>query len=353
MGKNAVDRRAIAFAAAAVAVSFGATAALANDDAVANFYKGKQVNIIVGSSPGGGYDLYGRLVSRYIGKYIPGTPRVVVNNMPGAASVVALQNIYNIAPKDGTVIGAVYPGAIMEPLLGDRAKARYDVTKLNFIGSANSELYVCVVRTDTGVKTFDDFVTKGIVLGASAAGGSTRDFPNLLKSVLGAKFKIVSGYPGSNEISLAIEKNEVQGVCGIGWSSVASTRPQWIDGKDAKVIAQEGLNSSPVLDEKKVTMTISRAANEQQRQVMNMFYAPLEFGRPFVMAPGVPDDRVTAIRSAFVASLKDADLIAEAKKMHIEVDGLGGPEIQKLVAELFAAPPDAVAKARQIIGAGM
>ncbi|MDB5534053.1 MAG: hypothetical protein JWO28_2368, partial [Hyphomicrobiales bacterium] len=272
---NAVYRKALAFAVAAAAVSCGVTVASASDDAVANFYKGKQVSVVVGSSPGGGYDLYGRLVSRYIGKYIPGNPRVIVNNMPGAASVVALQYIYNIAPKDGTYIGAVYPGAIMEPLLGDRAKARYDVNKLNYIGSANSELYVCVTRTDTGVKTLDDFLTKGIIVGASAAGGSTRDFPNLLKTVLGAKFTIVSGYPGSNEISLAVEKNEVQGVCGIGWSSVASTRPQWIDGSDAKIIAQEGLKSSSQLDDKKVEMTISRAADEQQRQVMNMFYAPL------------------------------------------------------------------------------
>lgn len=346
-----MSRKAFALAVAGVVASSGF--ASANDDAVAAFYKGKQVNIIVGSSPGGGYDLYGRLVSRFIGKYIPGNPRVVVNNMPGAASVVALQNVYNIAPKDGTVIGAVYPGAIMEPLLGDRAKARYDVNKLNYIGSANSELYVCVTRTDTGVKTLDDFLTKGIIVGASAAGGSTRDFPNLLKSVLGAKFNIVSGYPGSNEISLAMEKNEVQGVCGIGWSSVASTRPQWIDGADAKIIAQEGLNSAPLLDEKKVEMTISRAADEQQRQVMKMFYAPLEFGRPFVMAPGVPDDRVAAVRTAFMASLKDTDLLGEAKKMNFEVSGLAGPEIQKLVAELFAASPDAVAKARQIISAGM
>ena len=148
-----------------------ASAAFADESAVANFYKGKQVSIVIGTTPGGGYDLYGRLVARYIGKYIPGNPTVIVNNMPGAASVVALQHVYTVAPKDGTVIGAVYPQAIMEPLLGDRAKARYDVNELNFLGSANSELYVCVVRTDAGVATLDDFLSKGIILGASAAGG--------------------------------------------------------------------------------------------------------------------------------------------------------------------------------------
>ncbi|MBN9080392.1 MAG: hypothetical protein BGP04_19170 [Rhizobiales bacterium 62-17] len=348
-----MSRKALAVAAASICIASGLTAVRADESEAARFYKGKQINIIVGSSPGGGYDLYGRLIGRYIAKYIPGAPRVVVNNMPGAASVVAMQNIYNIAPKDGTVIGAVYPQAIMEPLLGDRGKARYDVSKLNFVGSANSELYVCIVRTDTGVKSLDDFLGKDIVVGASASGGSTHDFPNLLKDVLGAKFKVVSGYPGSNEIALAVEKNEVNGACGMGWSSVASTRPQWVNGSDVKVIAQEGISSASELDKLKVEMTMARAGDDQQRQVMNMFYAPLRFGRPFVMAPNVPDDRVAAIRAAFMASLKDPDLLAEAKKMNIDVEGLDGTEMQKLVTDLFQAPQDVVTKARQIIGARM
>jgi tripartite-type tricarboxylate transporter receptor subunit TctC len=322
-------------------------------DAVADFYKGKQINLIVGTSPGGGYDLYGRLVSRYLGKYIPGNPKVIVSNMPGAASVVSLQYLYNVAPKDGTVIGAIYPSAIMEPLIGDRTKAKYDSARLKYIGSANSELYVCVVRTDTGVKTLDDFLAKDLVVGASAAGGSTRDFANLLKHVLGAKMRVVSGYPSSNEISLAVEKNEVQGVCGMGWSSVASARPQWIDGDVARIIGQEGLGSADALDRRGVATTLSRAKTEDQRRIMQLFYAPLKFGRPFVMAPEVPDARVNAIRVAFSRALKDPDLLAEANKMHIDVIETTGEDVQSLVADLYTTPAKIVAEARTIVGGGL
>ena len=345
---------AIRAAAVACLFLFGALpAASADESAVARFYKGKQVSVIIGTTPGGGYELYGRLVARYIGKYIPGNPTVIVNNMPGAASVVALQHVYTVAPKDGTVIGAVYPQAIMEPLLGDRAKARYDVNELSFLGSANSELYVCVVRTDAGVTTLDDFLSKGIILGASAAGGSTRDFPNMLKAVLGAKLTVVSGYAGSNEIMLAVERGEVQGTCGVGWSSVASARPDWVEGKGVKIIAQEGLTSAPELTKRNVEMDISRAADDNQRQLMNMFYAPLKFGRPFIMAPGIPPERLAAIRSAFNAALKDPDLLAEARKLRVDVDGLDAAEMQKLVDGLYKAPPEVVAKAREILGSKM
>jgi tripartite-type tricarboxylate transporter receptor subunit TctC len=270
--------------------------------------------------------------------------------MPGAASVVALQHVYTVAPKDGTVIGAVYPQAIMEPLLGDRAKARYNVSELSFLGSANSELYVCVVRTDAGVRSLDDFLSRGIILGASAAGGSTRDFPNMLNAVFGAKLTVVSGYAGSNEIMLAVERGEVQGTCGIGWSSVASTRPDWVEGKGVKVISQEGLTPAAELNKRNVELTVSRAADEKQRQLMNMFYAPLKFGRPFIMAPGVPPERLAAIRSAFDKALKDPELKAEAQKLRVDVDGINATEMQKLVDGLYKAPPDVVSKAREILG---
>jgi tripartite-type tricarboxylate transporter receptor subunit TctC len=330
-----------------------AGAARAAPEDVAAFYKGRQVTVVVGTSPGGGYDLYGRLVARYLGKYIPGNPTVIVNNMPGAASIVSLQYVYNVAPKDGTVIGAVYPGAIMEPLLGDAARVRFDVNKLEYVGSANSELYVCAVRTDTGVQTFDDFLTKDFTVGASASGGSTRDFPNLLKQALGAKMRIISGYPGSNEISLAIDKKEVQGVCGIGWSSVSSSRPQWIDGAETKIIAQEGLSSSPQLDKLGVAMAISRARTEEQKQVMNLFYAPLKFGRPFVMAPGIPPERADAIRNAFMQAMKDPQLVADAEKMRIDIGAVDGKDVRKLVEQLYASSPSVVEKARAIISSGM
>jgi tripartite-type tricarboxylate transporter receptor subunit TctC len=335
---------ALGFAALA---ALAATSARAQTDDVAQFYKGKTVTVVVGTTPGGGYDLYGRLVARHIGKYIPGNPTVVVSNMSGAASIVALQYILNVAPKDGSVMGAIYPGAIMEPLLGD-GKVKYDAAKLNYIGSANSELYVCVARVDSGATNLDQFIAKDMIVGASQAGGSTRDFANLINVTLGAKLKVVSGYPGSNEITLAIEKNEVQGVCGIGWSSIAAGRPQWIDGDAVKIVAQEGLGSAPELDKIGVATVLSRAKTDEQRQLMELFYGPLKFGRPFVMAPTVPDARVAAFREAFSKAMRDPELQGEAKKMRVDAIEASGAEVQKLVAELYKSPPSVVEKARAI-----
>lgn len=335
------------FALATFAAAVGQVTA---QESVAAFYRGKTVQLVIGSSAGGGYDLYGRLVSRYIGKYIPGNPTVVVSNMAGAASIVATQHIAVAAPKDGTIIGAIYPGAIMEPLLGDKGKIKYDARKLGFIGSANNELYVCIVRGDAGVKNFDEFLHGGILMGASAAGGSTRDFPALLMNTLGANFKIVSGYPGSSEILLAIEKGEVQGTCGIGWSTISVQRAQWVRDGLIKVVAQEGMKSDPELDRMNVPMALSYAKTPEIRQMMELCYGPLTFGRPFIVAPDTPPDRLAALRKAFMDAMNDPDLRAEARKMKLEVDPLPGAEVTTTVARMFETPVDVVQATREAIG---
>jgi tripartite-type tricarboxylate transporter receptor subunit TctC len=319
-------------------------------DAVANFYRGKTVQMIVGSSAGGGYDLYGRLVARTIGKYLPGNPTVVTSNMAGAASIVATQHIAIAAPKDGTVIGAIFPGAIMEPLLGDKGKVKYDARKLSFIGSANNELYVCIVRADAGVKTFDEFLKGNILIGASAAGGSTRDFPLLLTSVLGANFKIVSGYPGSTEILLAIEKGEVQGTCGVGWSTISVQRGQWLRDGFIKVMAQEGMKSVAELDKIGVPLAYSYAKTPEQQQVMQLHYEPLTFGRPFIAAPEVPADRLEALRTAFMKALNDPDLRAEAERLKLDIAPTSGTEVAAIVNKIFDLPPSAIEAGRAAIG---
>lgn len=320
------------------------------EDSVANFYRGKNVQMIVGSSAGGGYDLYGRLVARHIGKYIPGNPTLVTSNMAGAASIVATQHIAIAAPKDGTVIGAVFPGAITEPLLGDKGKVKYDARKLSYIGSANNELYVCIVRADAGVKSFDEFLKGGILIGASAAGGSTRDFPMLLKSVLDANFKIVSGYPGSTEILLAMEKGEVQGTCGVGWSTISVQRAQWLREGFIKVMAQEGMRSQAELDKQGVPLAYSYAKTQAQQQVMQLLYEPLTFGRPFVAAPEVPADRLQALRKAFMQAMNDPDLRAEAERLKLDVTPASGEEVTAIVNRMFDLPAQAVEAARAAIG---
>ena len=316
---------------------------------VADFYRGKTVQMLIGSSAGGGYDLYGRLTARYIGRYIPGNPTVIASNMAGAGSIVATQHVAIAGPKDGTVIGAVFPGAITEPLLGDRSKVKYDAQKLSYVGSANNELYVCIVRGDAGVNTFDEFLKGGILIGASAAGGSTRDFPLLLVNAFGANFKIVSGYPGSTEILLAIEKGEVQGTCGVGWSTISVQRAQWVQSGFIKIIAQEGTKSSPDLDRAGVLMAISYAKTVKQKQILELHYAPLAFGRPFIAAPETPPERLKALREAFAKTMQDPDLRAEAKKLKLEIDPLEGSEVARMVSKLFDSPEDAVSEARAAI----
>lgn len=319
-------------------------------EAIANFYRGKTIQLVIGSSPGGGYDLYGRLVARHMGKFIPGNPNIVASNMSGAGSIVATQHISIVAQKDGTVMGAIFPGAIIEALVGDRSKIKYDARKLNYIGSANNELYVCIVRADAGVKTFPDFLKGNILIGASAAGGSTRDFPLLLSNIFGANFKIVSGYPGSNEILLAIEKGEVQGTCGVGWSTISVQRSQWLRDGFIRIMAQEGMRSSPELDKQSVPLAYSFAKTPREQQVMQVHYDPLTFGRPFIAAAEVPTDRIEGLQGAFLKAMNDAELRAEAERLRLDIAPASGKEVAAIVNKIYDLSPDVIAAARAAIG---
>jgi tripartite-type tricarboxylate transporter receptor subunit TctC len=327
----------------------GAAHARADEASIAKFYKGKTITIVIGSSPGGGYDLYGRLVARYLGKYIPGRPDVIATNMSGAASAAAAQYIYNTAPKDGTVVAEIYPGGVMEPILGTKGHVRYDSTKFNYIGSANADAYICEARADAPVKTLADAMKTPIILGASAGGGSTHDFPTLLNHVLGTKFKIVSGYPGSNEITLAIEKGEVQGACGIGWSSLEGAHPDWLRTHFVNILAQEIIRPNPELQKLGVPLAISFAKTDRQRQIMKLIYTQPLFGRPFIAAPEVPKDRVEALRAAFKEALSSPEAVAQAKTERLDLIPMWGDDLQKTVLDLFATPPDIVAETKAAI----
>src|SRR6185369_368418 len=204
---------------------------------VEQFFKGKQVSLVVGSSPGGGYDTYARLLARHFGSAIPGNPMVVVQNMSGAGSNRAAGYIYSVAPKDGTAAAAIFPGAVLQPLLSD-VSVSHDPNKLVYLGSANSDVYVCYVRSDAPVKTFKDVLTKELIVGASNPGATTYDLPLLLNNVLGTKFKIVTGYPGSREILIALERGEVQAACGIGWTGIEVMHPDWFKNDTVRPLVQ-------------------------------------------------------------------------------------------------------------------
>jgi tripartite-type tricarboxylate transporter receptor subunit TctC len=330
-------------AAALAALAFASPARA--QDAVAQFYKGKQINLYVGSSAGGGYDTYARLLARRFGSYIPGNPTVVPQNMPGAGSNKLASYIYSVAPRDGTAIGAIFSGAILQPLLGD--PVQHDPSKFIYLGNANNEVFLCVARSDAPVKSFADALGRELIVGATNEGGSSRDFTAMLDNLLGAKLRIVTGYPGSNEMLLALERNEVQGVCGLGWSSIAPQRTRLLDSGLARVLVQLATTGHPELNRMGVPLAIDFTKSEDDRKVMELVFSQLIFGRPFILPPGVPAERIAALRRAFMAALQDKDALAEAHGMQLDLEPLSGEAVQAEVAKAYGMPARIVERAKQ------
>jgi tripartite-type tricarboxylate transporter receptor subunit TctC len=311
---------------------------------VDSFYKGRQINMYIGSAVGGGYDAYARLVGRHIGKYIPGNPTVVAFNMPGASGNTAVAHIYN-QPKDGTSIAAIPPGAITKPIYAER-NVRYDFTQLVYLGSANTEVNLCWVRNDAPVRAFEDLLSKELVIGASGEGDSTRDFAAVENNILGTKFRIIMRYAGVREIVLAIDRDEVQGVCGTGVPAMMVQRPAWVAGTGlGKMLVQQNVRGSARLNAMGIPRTADFAKTPEDRQVLELIYAQQQFGRPFVMPPGSPPERSAAIRQAFVQALNDKDLLAEAAKMNLDIDALLGTELQAIVDKIYTTPEAIVKRA--------
>ena len=341
---------ALLLAAVIVALASGAAAA---QDSVAQFYKGRQITVIVGSSAGGGYDIYARLLARHMPKHIPGNPGMVVSNMPGAGSNAAAAHIFNVAPKDGTFIGALQNSAVMDALLdaslGNARRLRHDATKFIHIGSATTDHYVCIARADAPVKTFKDALKQELLIGSSQTGTSTRDFPAMLNNMTGAKIRQVSGYPGTREITLAIEKNEVQGLCGFSWSSLNAQKPDWIKSGFIRVIVQEHDKGNPDINKMGVPLAVDFATSPENRKIMELVYSSETFGRPYMMAPGVPAERVAALRKAFLATMQDKELLADTQRIGLAIDPISGEELQTLAANIFATPAPFVEKVKEAL----
>ncbi len=311
---------------------------------VEDFYKGKTITIYIGYAPGGGYDTYARTVGRHIGRHIPGNPGTVAKNRPGAGSLKLANELYNTLPKDGTAIGTIGRGIPMEPLFGTK-EAKFDPSKFNWLGSANNEVSVCVSWHKSPIKTLNDFLTKGMIVGGTGPGADTDTFPKVLNNVLGTKLKLVTGYPGGNDINLAIERGEVQGRCGWSWSSVKSTRAQWLRDKKINVLLQMSTAKHPEMPD--VPFVMDLAKTEKDRKVLALVFARQAWGRPFVAPPGVPADRVKALQAAFTATMKDPEFLKDAKKQKLEIAPISGEEIGKLMAALYASPKDLVQAARE------
>jgi tripartite-type tricarboxylate transporter receptor subunit TctC len=306
----------------------------------ADFYKGKNVEIYIGYSVGGAYDVYARLIARHLGKHIPGNPNVIPKNMEGAGSLRLANWLYNAAPKDGTVFGTIARGGAFDPLFGVPA-AQFDATKFNWIGSANDEVSVCVSWHTSGITTIEQAMQKELIVGGTGPSADTDQFPRITNGVLGTKFKLVSGYPGGNDISLAMERGEVQGRCGWSWSSVLATQRPWYDDKKINVLVQLALNKHPDLPN--VPLILDLAKTPEQKQILTLVFARQALGRPYLAPPGVPQDRVDALRKAFMETMKDKDFLAEAEKGKLEITPISGENVQKIVADTYKVDP-AIAK---------
>jgi len=317
-------------------------------NAVTDFFRGRQITIAVGSSAGGGYDAYARLLARHFGEHIPGNPEVVVQNMPGAGSNKAAGWIYSVAPKDVTAVAAPYPGVILDPLLSD-TQVQHDPSKIVYLGSANSDVYICIVRSDAPARTFADTFTHEVIIGASNTGGTTKDLSAMLNNLLGSKLRVVTGYAGSKEITLAMERHEVDGNCGIGWTGLAVMHPDWFAKKLMNVIVQISMTGHPELNAMGVPLAAQFAKSDADRKVMELIESQGVFGRPFLLPPGVPAERVAALRTAFVDTLSSPALAADAGRMQLDVEPMSGEDLQALVAKLYALPPEIIARARRAL----
>jgi tripartite-type tricarboxylate transporter receptor subunit TctC len=302
----------------------------------AEFYKGKSVELYIAYSAGGGYDLYARMVARHLGRHIPGNPQIVPKNMEGAGGLRLANWLYQAAPRDGTVIGATSRNIAFEPLIGNKA-AQYDSNQFTWLGSANDEVSVCAAWHTSGIATIRDVLSKELVIGSSGTADDTYQYPRLINNTLGTKFKIVTGYPGNNDVSVALERGEVAGRCGWSWSSAKSTRPAWIEEKKINVLIQLSLSKHPDLPDVPLIMDLAR--DDEQRQMFRLIFARQVMGRPFQSTPGVPRDRLEALQKAFMDTMKDPAFLAEADKLKFEITPVSGADIETLVADILKMPP--------------
>ena len=324
--------------------------AAADDKALADFYRGKTVRIIVGFSAGGGYDAYSRLIGRHIQKHIPGNPNILVENMAGAGSIILANHMYNAAPKDGTVIANFSGQIILEQLFGNPA-VQYDLAKFRFLGVPIGETYLLIVTRKSGVTRLDDLLgpkSKQVTIGG-IPGSTVEQGPLLMRDLLGANLKVVSGYKGTADIRLAMESGEIDGIMN-SWESSKVTSLDRIKSGDWQILAQLADNPVAELPVKNVPTIPQIAKTEEQRQLLHFgAAAPNQFGKVYVVSPGVPQDRATALETALARTFSDKEFLADAEKGKLDIDPVSASHVQKLVSDFFGLPADLKAKLKKIL----
>jgi tripartite-type tricarboxylate transporter receptor subunit TctC len=313
------------------------------------FYRGKQVTMVIGYPAGSGYDIYARLLAAHIGRHIPGQPNIVPQNMPAAGSLAATNYIYTRAPRDGTVIGAINRSVPLAPLLKTvpADSINFDPLKFTWLGSMSREVTIGFVWRATGVTRFDELRTRQLTTGTAAVTADGFMFPNMMNRMLGTKFKIILGYPSTKDVFLAVERGELDSYFGGALSSLLTTYPDWIKDGKIKILVQIALEKASQLPD--VPLVTEFVDNDEQRQALKLVLAPQLMGRPYLAPPGLPDDRAAALRNAFDSTMKDPAFRADASRMGIDVSPMTGPDILELLKGLYATPPAVAAVARDAL----
>jgi tripartite-type tricarboxylate transporter receptor subunit TctC len=313
----------------------------------ADFYKGRVVQIVVGFTPGGGYDLYARVLARHLGKHIPGNPSVVTQNMPGAGSVKAANYIYGVAPKDGTVFGTFDRGLPMERLLGRTEGQSFDATRFTWIGSITDEPAVCAFLARSGIRSFEDMKTKPFKVGGAGVTADDEIYPHVLRNMFHLPLRVISGFPGSPEAILSIQRGEIDGRCGWSWSSLISRDKRLLDTKQITVTLQLGVEKN--LDLPGVPLLGDLTTDAKERAALKLIFARLTMARPFAAPPGLPPERTAVLRAAFDATMRDPDFLAEMKRLLLDVRPQQGAQVERLVREIYDYPTDVVKLAADAI----
>jgi hypothetical protein len=338
--------RAVYASLIALAAIGGATCAPAG---AADYFANKSIDLLIGAPPAGGYDIYARAVGRHIGRHIPGQPTVVPKNMPGAGSARAAGFISAIGPKDGTAIAAIMPGAVMGPLLDEKAEVLFDPTKVLYLGTAANGTRVCVTLKGSKIASFDDALARKVTFGGVSANDSTYEYGHLLRKTAGARLEVVPGYRGTAELALALERGEIDGVCGWDWSSFKSQKPEWLRDGKANVLLQVGLEPNAELTRMGVPSVLKYVTDDERRRVVELVISQQVLQRSYIVSPATPPEPLGILRTAFDATMADPQFLEDAGKLRIDIAALPGGKVQDLVQRLYATPKEIVEQARLAI----
>jgi len=324
-------------------------APVARADPVEDFYRGRDITLIIASGVAGGYDTYARVFARHFADHVPGHPAIIPKNVPAGGGLTAANTLYSVSAKDGLTIAALTNGVAMDPLFGNPG-ARFDAQKFGWIGSIGKLQNVCATWHESPIRTLGEAREREVVVAAAGATSNTAIVPRVLNTLLGTRFKIISGYDSGTGLNMALESREVEGICGLSWSTLKASRPDWIREHKLNVILQMALEKLPELGD--VPSALDLVADPSARKVLELILIRQEMGRPLAAPPGVPAERLAALRAAFAATMQDVGFRAEAARLQLEIDPLGGEAIAKLLAGAYAAPRDIVARAAALVEPG-